>query len=549
MRWEEYREQQRRRAPARRAAAAALRAGDPEPARSLLRGLFLTEDAVYGASLLALLRASPPAPRPGLLRGVLLGEARPPPDTAEDLEDFLHREWAAEHGLAGPIEPEDPCAWALDELCFLAEETERRERRAWACSPADPAADQEALATWLCWFEGGALAIQAAGQWLRRHGAALERAFNAVRAHSPVSAAPQGVALRTALQRAFLNKMTQTNAGVPGWLDVAVRTLESTPDGAITALTRCLDEDSRRVVADCLVRRRSHAETARWLWPSLPPAWRAEHLNAQLRDPRALDSFAAAHAGRWLVRAWARGRATHPETAWGVARACRRRHRLRAAAATADPARLAEALGGLDALHQRTGAALARYALDWAWQENAAGWAFGERPLTPRCEEPQPLTLRAWRVGRALDGVDPGEGALRTWVLKVLLRGYGEALKAWVQPGTPSPRDGFQDLLQEIPRRCRPRRSRALSRAAAALWADLDAHAAALEPVLVALARVDLRGSERRVRAQVRALLDAPGLWDPSVRPIRKGLERCVRAARAWLGPGYGDGDGDGEGA
>lgn len=113
---------------------------------------------------------------------------------------------------------------------------------------------------------------------------------------------------------------------------------------------------------------------------------------------------------------------------WGVVSAnrSRMRGRLRAAAATA-PDILREKTLLLPSLYERTGAALARQALDWAWREARAGFGFDPSRVHPTtCDTEDPSAPVRSRFGKET------EPALKALLLLLLGRGCEDDLIQWM---------------------------------------------------------------------------------------------------------------------
>ncbi|MEL6348703.1 MAG: hypothetical protein AAFV53_36705, partial [Myxococcota bacterium] len=183
---------------------------------------------------------------------------------------------------------------------------------------------------------------------------------------------------------------------------------------------------------------------------------------------------------------------------------------------------------GLDALFDRSLAAVRRYAWAWAWQEMALDFSFDiSRPVTPPCVEVSALP-------------DPFPGALRgaieTWVLLVVLRGRKHHLRKWVRAGSTGDRDStwarlLSDALPEdLCDDAASGRSRSYRRLRVDLAENLDDILIGLEPLLRQIAALK---PGRKLKKQLLAAVD--GRWDSRIARPSAGFPTFLKNAQAAL--------------
>ena len=509
-------------------AATALAAGDDAPAIALLADWLLNESRARVA--LALLMERPPDPDPQLLAATLTpGDQLPPPAPQDwDATEFLHRRRLARSPLK-PLseEPVSRLAWALEQLAFVGSEVERRERRAWADTryPTHAERDGETAGLWAQWFSGSPWGVRE--RWEKLFLPAATRVFHGVCAARKL---PQDVMERSRedLREAFFFRML--SGELPGWAEVAARTLETSSVSLVVALASLLDDEAWARVSRCAATRGSWADTAHALWPEIPggPA-RGLALRRDVAPPT-METLLDLHVVMRLVNRWHEG-ACEPDTSWGtvVQNRGRARGRLRAISAGAGGQCMLEPLMALDSLHARTDAAVRRYAWAWAWRELAHDFSFNtEHPIG------RPCVVEA----DALEPIGASERAtISTWILLVILKGRQAHLERWIRCGGTGDRDSTwaRLLADDLPQHLADpeqtdRRARSYHRLRADLAEALPEHLVAVGPALTALAQMR---KHRGLRAEVTQAL-AP-LWDPRVPFPKSGFPTFLTNARTSL--------------
>ncbi len=276
----------------------------------------------------------------------------------------------------------------------------------------------------------------------------------------------------------------------PGWLELAVRVLETAGGGPVQALSSALEVPGWRRVSLCAVRRGHAARTASALFPQITnPVLLARAIASQCAAaPDHLDTLLDAHVARRLIARWSESSDyTTPARDWTVVRQnrARARARLRAALSAAPPASLLEQLLALDSLHARTLFAARRYARDWAWIQVSRDFSFGLHPIDPLClqrEDAPPFDEEQRHM-------------LQTWVLLVILKGHLARLEHWIRDGSAGSKNaGWERLKKDaLPASLKELDSRGhmvrgQRRLRAELSETMDEFLATLQPTLAHLA-------------------------------------------------------------
>ncbi len=515
MHWRVYLQQRARRTERAVALAAALRRGEG-PLEIFQSWRFADQPALRDLALAQLGEATL-RPEPAVMAALPAPEdtLSPPGSDDGELSLGLHRRRLRQLGLTCEG---DPLAWAIDELDFLGSEIARKEREAWIARPFpdQPEKDAASRTLWTQWFDGDLWSGRETWEHLFLGPcAAVFQGVLGVR-HVPADVRDR---VLDDLREGFFFQLLGSRDGLPGWLEVAVRTLETHPDGPVDGLAALLGEADRRRVGRCVNRRGSWPRTAARIWPDLPHAKaRAAVLAAALGDsPTDLEAWLDLHTVTRLLRAWGQG--VDPEDpGWRIVTQNRggARGRLRAALAAGDPAGLAGPLTALPALYARTRHAIERYAWSWAWQQITLDFPFdAAEPVTPPCQ-------------RLPDGLAPlGEAetpTLRCWLLLVLMKDRQSHLRRWARTGGTGDRDSawarlLSEALPEALQDPRPpgRRARTYQRLQLELALNLDDHLDALMPQLHQLAAIQGKSGLRGRFAEVLA-----DTWRPEV-PLPKG--------------------------
>ncbi len=455
----------------------------------------------------------------------------PPPTEDPDIAEHLHRRRAFE--TTEPMEHTrlDALAWTLDELNFTAEEVERRERAAWRRSliRSSPEDDAGSATMWASWFAGSPWHIRA--QWDSAYLGAARSAFRGVLEASRIPRDAQSRHLED-LEESFFFMLLGGSEGPPGWIELAVRVLETSEPGPVDALAALLDPGTCAHIGSYATSRGHWPSSAAFLYPDrasgLP---RARALARSIEaSPGTLEAYLDVHTFRRVLTTWQTPAATHPGRTWSVVvqNRGRARGRLRALLCADQPQRLQAPLLALDHLHGRTLAAVKRYAWAWAWQGVAGDFPFDvAQSVTPPCEAlPEGVA--------ALD--ESASSALRTWVLLAILKGRLPHLRRWVQTGGTGDRDStWARLLTDLPESLRDpqiegRRAATYHRVRAELTESLEDHVINLEP---ALRRVAQLRASRGLRASITECLQP--LWDETIPYPKAGFPTFLDNARAVL--------------
>ncbi|MCB9759845.1 MAG: hypothetical protein H6739_08430 [Alphaproteobacteria bacterium] len=485
-------------------AAAALRAGDPGPAASLLQ-------AWRFASV------------PGWCDGVLEALVETPP-------------------VAPPAVAGDPLAWGLAALAEAGLDLQERERDAWQVvdHPVDPLRDAVAQGLWQGWIEGRHWADH--DDWLRLVkpivtrtliAALVERGLPERRCVEAARELRESLFLRLVGRDLLRHPQQRAQAEhLDGFLELAVRVLETAPPGPVDALAARMDDEGWRWLTDCPRAQAAFGPTLASLYPQLPDV----HAHARAarqdlrREPRRLEALLDLLVAARLIRGWASEDGIDGRAVVANNRG-KSRGRLRAVLAQVHPEAVGEALLGLDALYARTAAALRRYT--WAWAQQVVRMGLAIDPLTgvtPPCEPPPP--------GPA-PFTAPERDALRTWVLLVVLRGRLERLEEWSRTGG-TQRDAVWGrlLTDALPADLKDppapgERQARYTRARTELALSLDALLASLRPTLAQVAALE---SGRDLRQRCEAVLDE--VWSDAIERPTRGFPAFVRHAGEALAEG-----------
>ena len=480
-----------------------------------------------------------PASLPGWRCPTITGLRRAAPSGAQLFAALAHRDRLPRHGPARSAEgherwlaaaglgchepsPEASERWARVRLQRLGVRMAAEARGAWAEGWTPRADDAVAAAVWAdlatsSWGQRAALEAM----WL----GPAQRAFRAVCGsrslpRSAVDQASRG--LRDAL---YYRLVLPDRSGLPGWLSLATRVLETAPAGPLGPLLSTLAPSQRRRLGVCAVSRGSWRHSAEGLLGSGTRLGRAREVVDQLDpvdQPHGAEFLLDHHVQCRLLHAWSKGRC---DTDWSIITQARGRVRARVRRVAGErPDAVLDALLHLDALAHRSESAVGRWAWAWAWQELGTGFAFDlERPLSPPCEQDDELRVDLGEAARA---------PLTTWVLLVVLKGRLPHLRRWLADGGSGDRDStwgrlLSESLPPALRQDRYRCTRLL------LAEDIDARVAALGPVLERLADLP-EGRGLRTAFERELLAD----WHPDVPFPRSGFPTFRAHARHHLRSG-----------
>lgn len=497
-------------------AASELARGRPEAALALLAGWRFDEHG--GRRVLERLVQAPPA-----VDGRAWAMAFGP---VADARHPLASEWRQASWIrAHPDSPAgDPLAWALHELAAQAWLIEQQERQPWRRTfPVGPE-DSAVASMWRGWAQGNPWPIR--GAWERAFLKPALAAFSAVlRARSlPEEVRRQAI---SDAREGFFYALVGVGAEA-GWREVAARLLEAGGEDPVDALARALPTASWERVARCAVTRGHGRSTAGLVWGETG-GWQvqARRLRSEGSErPERLAELLDLHLALRLLEHWSQPERAAPERSVAVVahNRGRARSRLRASLREAPAEHLLEQILALPGLAARTRSAVARFARDWAWQQVQHGFSFYDaRTIDPACVLPEgappPLPTEALPV-------------LRTWVLRVLLKGRLAHLRQWVHGGdTVDPKDATwgrllkddcPELLRSYPGASR---TEGLARLRAELVEQLPELWPELLPVLGRLAALTEQGPS--LEAAFSAVLHD---WDERV-PFPKVRYRDYQAA------------------
>ena len=504
---------------ARLTLATAAQAGDRAALARAWQGWAFTRDPDLLRRVEAVLRATTPALDPASLMAGLGPEDTLPTPTgaAADTSEPLHRLWlvrtlAARKSVTPPAEDQASLLWTIEAIAFFGESVEDRERAAWGreAYPENPKEDAQTAALWARMFQGGPAVWKDQKAW---EALCMPPAMASYRQVLSTRELPPGVAKQalTELRDGLWFQLLGGKDSTPGWAELAARVLETM--GGAAALALALDTQGLGLAAGCAGVRGTWPTTLAQLVPEVPggPA-RALWLRQRLADdPERVEPILDAHAALRLLQTWEAPEGVDPVRSWNVVvqNRGRARGRLRALA-MADPGRIRPILLSLDGLHERTLAAMRRYAWDQCWESMARGFAWDfTHTVTAPCRE----------VSGGLEPLDAADiAAIRTWVLLVVLKGRRGHLIRWVQTGGTGDRDGTWGRLlnDELPDGLRDPepsgRAASYHRLRAWLHDGLDEALAGLRPVLARIAALP----EGRALARSMEALLAP-TWDARV--------------------------------
>jgi hypothetical protein len=520
MRWTSFIEQHRHRREAALHAAQRWEAGDCGPARDLLATWRF--DADLRGRVLDRLAQTPPQPTPDALGATLAPDAAwMPAHPDADLAEHVWIERLQPTSLAS--DPVRQRAWALAELHRLGTHVDQRRRAPWR-QPLTiaPEAEAHAAAWWTAWLTCSPWTVQAscdAVLW-----PVAQSAYAAILSATAMTPAMQHVRLadfRDAFSFLFL---ASEACG-----EIAARVIETLAPDPITALAGCLDETSRLRAGRCAVARGHGPTTADLVFGQVRGAQvRGRLLAEQMQTPERLDQMLDLHIALRLCDRW-----TTPEhTSWARNWECviqnrgRARARLRAVVSALPPDVLRARLATVDQLGARTIQAVRSFVRGWAWQEARLGW-----PGNPSRRVDPPCPVEA----DTPYGEDE-HGALRAWVMLVILRGRIGHLQRWVESGSTGDRDATWGRLlsQSLPENLRGGGSArlALQRVRAELTLGLSEIMTELLPVTRQLAAME--NSPPPIAAFHAALRP---IWHDSIPLPQVRVRRYVQhAAHAELG-------------
>ncbi|MFH1468535.1 MAG: hypothetical protein ABIO70_29365 [Pseudomonadota bacterium] len=421
------------------------------------------------------------------------------------------------------VEPEQRRAAALYLLARLGEELARREHGAWRAQrwPEDPR-DAEARHLWGLAL-GGRDTFEAGALFQRLFSAEVTRAFQGV-------CMSVGLSSDFAREKAALAREQIDLAGLGMHQDIAARVVETSGE-PIDALVHSLGPGGLQGAWTSIRQHLSWDRARRALVPDEtdpPPEIFPEGADLVVFQ-RLLAHLAAGQAPPHRIGL----------PGWGVVAAnrARMRGRLRALVAR-EPAGLARAILGLDALWARSAAAVGRHAWEWAWREARVGFGFHlDRMRAAPC-------TAGSDAGDASEPLGPEhEGAVRTFLLSILARDRWDTLERWLQGAAGRSLGGsFYRHLARIPVALAHPGANRYRR----LWehlsdGGLDAYLPSLEEVA---RRVVAVPEGRDTKATLRAALRPD--WDPEaialpqhhLTTLRRSFERFLTAGGPQAGPG-----------
>ena len=503
----------------------------PAAAEALLSTWSFAADPDLVGLVLQTLRTNTPEPAGSVLAGALAAPELLPvtPFGKNPIAGHLHRRWLAENTTAAVEASEkNRLAWALDELAFLGDEIERRDRVAWVAGvhTADAVRDAMTANLWAQWFAGNPWGIRQ--EWESLFLSATTRVFHAVCAarNLPAHVIER---CRADLEDAFFFRLIGGNEEVAGWLELAARVLETTNPSPVAALANQLDSPGWDRVCLCAATRGNWRHTAANLWPDLPLArTRAIALRQDVQGSR-LEHLLDTHVALRLFESW-HSTSCSPRTNWDIVVQNRGRARARLRAlVTESPRSLLDCFMAMEGIFSRTLAAVKRYAWAWAWQELAFDFAFDvSRAVTPPCHE----------LHGSLPPLGDGDQmAVKTWILLVVLKGRLGHLQRWVREGGTKDRDSTwaRLLAKEMPQSLydplgRGHRGHSYHRLRYDLMESLDDHLAAIEPLLQQIAGLK---PSRALRANFGALVESE--WDERVPYPQSGFPTFLKNTHSAL--------------
>jgi hypothetical protein len=412
-----------------------------------------------------------------------------------------------------PDDASHRAAWRLAELDRLAREIDDRERRTWRRDwPADPERDAAAAEVWAALFSGNpwGLRDRCEALWL----GTAKRSFAGVLAARELPPEVRSQALDD-LQEAFFYRLLGTGDSTPGWMEIAVRVVETV--GPVIGPASMLSSDGRSAAGACVTQRSGWGRTAASLFADLPDReGRARAFAERIEDPEQLETLLDLHVALRFLDQLPDDRAA----AWRLVTQNRGKARGRLRALVSRNPYWLEGLLALDALQARTQAAVARFAWSWAWQEMSRGFSFDAgRPVTPPCEVlPDALAPIA----------DADRPALRTWLLLVVLKGRHGHLERWVRTGGTGDRDStWARLLTALPAPLKDDDG-GYKRVRIHLHDRLDDYLAALRSPIEAIAALEPGRTLKQ-----RALEALQPVWNDAVDLPRSGFPTFVEHARS----------------
>lgn len=518
----EHRQRWRERAAA---AAVALRGGDRALARALVSTWRFEPD--LADRLLDRLLATRPRPCPGAWAMTMADAVDV--DAPVDAPTALHWRDGAFSQPVGDVG--DPLAWGLAELATHSWLVETAERLPWQDRSyrVDPAEDAQVRALWSAWAEGRPW--DAREDWETRFLPPALRAFAAVVRGRRLPEDVRKQAIMDAREGFFYALIGDGGTGA-GWRELGVRLLEAAGPDPVDALAVAVPVESWERVARCAVTRGHGRSTASLAWGQ-GVTWQVQARELQLRaqeQPAALGDLLDLHLALRLVECWTQPERTAPSRSMAVVthNRGRARSRLRAVLREAPADHLLLRIQALPALADRTRAAVARFARDWAWQQVQHGFSFYDaRTVDPACILPEgappPLSTE-------------GLAALRAWVLLVTLKDRLPHLRQWVHGGAELDKrdttwgrllaDDCPDLLRSYRGSTR---GQGLARLRAELTEHLPALLSQLRPTLARLAAIDLRRGGLKAAFEG-AIADA---WHPALSLPKVRYRSYIAAAAA----------------
>lgn len=489
-------------------------------------------DPMKGRLLIALRRADlRPSPQSF---GALFGPAPAPPllERHQQLARWVW--WERLERWAEPVEPRDDgdrLAWAIAALRWHAVERDRLERAAWRHHHAPHPNDAQVRVLWEDWLRGRLQRLWQPWTATFARDAAAERAAVMRERGLPEVEIRRA---RAELLEGFLAQCaTPPEDGPPPWREIAARVLETAGDqGPVEADGGMLGASERDRVARCAPHHRTWSPSWRAVTPHAPVDGDEQEFLSQWREVDSLvgaglDALLDAHIVQRLLGAWAEPARTSLDPSWRVIsrQLSQARARLRALVSALPEADLEAPLLGLDGLYSRTRYAVKRHFREWALKDLRHGLGGHPYAVNRPCVLPEPLRRRRGR-GAARRAEE------RCWVLLVLLRGQGEALRRWMEDGGATA-GTFARLLTGLPDSLVDQRAgerRTYSDLRASLRRHLDEDQAGLEPAFRAVAALG-QTPARKLRGALEAAL-AP-FWQPAIPFPEHGYPSMIKAAAA----------------
>lgn len=529
MRWSEFVERRERR---RVVALSAVPEDGPLRGADLIECLdtwrFVTHSAVLDG-LATQLNTKPPSPAPRHRCAVLAPreDLPTPADPEESRTEAQWRRWLEQHVHVRDAPRWKAASWALAELSWIGEETERTWRVATSALPSPD--DESARRAWTAWPRLSTGDVRAwtfvmEGGWEALCWRDAKRSLYAGMGSYRMPYAYRAQILDD-VQEAFPYLFMGDGDGSPGWKELAIRVLEDAGgEGQIAALAHALPEGAWELVRDCALRR------APWLRSSKRLGPRYDELAQATQGRDRLEALLDLHVASRLIERWRVEAACGVDTSWQATAHHRRRAcgRLRALVRDAPGDALVNAVVELPGLAERTRKAVARYMWGWFFVYPQGELNAVPREVTQRCVMPPPPAT----LVRRAEGLEV-EAEERDLVLYLYLRGLRPALMSYlICAGKPPTRlsEALADLSDTIadPGQLKPRRYQALR---ASLRSTLPRYVRELTSTLREVAA--LEGSRSAKRAALARILDP--VWRSSQERPLHCIDKMIANARQIL--------------